>query len=114
MRVGPEEKLLNISFDFSGRTALVTGAAQGIGFELCWMFAERGAKVIPVDRDVKALKSAWGSASEFALPVAVDVADSKSTAELISTCVEWGGLDIVINNGQIAHDDHAGNLNDSE
>ena len=95
---------MNLSFDFTGRTALVTGASEGIGFELCWMLAEAGAKVVPVDRDARSVKSTWGNGSEFVLPMALDVADSKGAEEAVSACREWGGLDIVVNNVELARD----------
>jgi 3-oxoacyl-[acyl-carrier protein] reductase len=36
---------MTITFDFSGRTALVTGAAQGIGLGLARLFSGAGARV---------------------------------------------------------------------
>ena len=95
---------MNLSFDFSGRVALVTGAAEGIGFDLCWMFAEAGAKVVPVDHDAKSLKTTWGNGSEFVLPIATGVVDSTSAEGIVAACREWGGLDIVVDNSELARE----------
>lgn len=93
---------MNLSFDFTGRTALVTNAAQGLGFELCWMLAEAGARVVPVDRDARALKSTWGNASEFVLPLIFDDAEPQGALDVIAACVEWAGLDILVNSADVS------------
>jgi 3-oxoacyl-[acyl-carrier protein] reductase len=92
-----EANLVSLSFDFTGRTAIVTSAAQGMGFELCWMLAEAGAKVVPTDRDARGLKSTWGSTSEFVLPLTFDPGEPESSLEVVAACTEWGGLDILVN-----------------
>jgi hypothetical protein len=58
--------LVNLSFDFSGRTARVTGA-EGTRFEICWMFAKAGAYVVPADGNARSLKSTWGTVSKLVL-----------------------------------------------
>ena len=47
-----------ITFDFKNRTAIVTGGAQGFGFDITKRFLKSGAKVIIWDNDTKALESA--------------------------------------------------------
>ena len=46
-----------ITFDFKNRTAIVTGGAQGFGFDITKRFLKSGAKVIIWDNDPKALGS---------------------------------------------------------
>jgi 3-oxoacyl-[acyl-carrier protein] reductase len=46
---------MSISFDFSGRTVLVTGGARGIGRALSQFFADSGATLAVADVDAKAL-----------------------------------------------------------
>ena len=47
-----------ITFDFKNRTAIVTGGAQGFGFDIAKRFLKSGAKVIIWDNDPKAIESA--------------------------------------------------------
>ena len=47
-----------ITFDFKSRTAIVTGGAQGFGFDITKRFLKSGAKVIIWDNDSKAIELA--------------------------------------------------------
>ena len=46
--------------EFDGKVALVTGAAMGIGGAVAELLAERGAKLVLVDRDAEALAAMAG------------------------------------------------------
>ena len=84
-----------------GRTALVTGAARGIGLAIAQRLAEEGAHVALVDRDpvVEATAAAFG---ETGMAV---VADLTRTAEVDAAVQRvhdrWSRLDIVVNNAGI-------------
>jgi 3-oxoacyl-[acyl-carrier protein] reductase len=47
---------MSTSFDFTGRTVIVTGAAQGIGRGIAPLFVAAGAKVAPFDLDQTACR----------------------------------------------------------
>lgn len=92
-------------YDFSGKVALVTGAAGGIGRAAALRFAQSGAAVLIADRDgergpavVSEIQSAGGTAAFKQ----VDVSSSEDCDALISACLEWfGGLDYAFNNAGI-------------
>jgi NAD(P)-dependent dehydrogenase (short-subunit alcohol dehydrogenase family) len=73
----------NISFDMSGRIALVTGASSGIGRQLCLDLASAGVKVVATARRTELLESLVAeikTAGGQALAISVDVADEKSVS----------------------------------
>jgi len=92
--------------EFSKKTAIVTGAGQGIGFEICRSLAKEGAKVIlnDVDRELAdnaaALINEECAASCFA--VAGDAGDIKVIHKLVDEAVStFRQLDLVIANAGI-------------
>jgi len=84
------------------RTALVTGAARGIGLATTQLFLEGGWQVAMVDRDAKALNLATeGLERAFALPH--DVSDPVQVDQIMSaTQARFGGLDALVNNAGVA------------
>lgn len=84
------------------RTALVTGAARGIGLATTQLFLEDGWQVAMVDRDAKALNlAAEGLERVFALPH--DVSDPVQVDQIMSAAqARFGGLDALVNNAGVA------------
>ncbi len=89
-------------FDLSGRTALVTGAARGLGRAIALSLAEAGADVALGLRDrssASELVAEIESHGRRALPLAMDVTDlAQSRSAIDSAVAEFGRLDILINN----------------
>lgn len=70
------------SYDFSGKSAVVTGGASGIGLQIAHSLVRGGAKVSLWDRDVGTLDKARATfgAGDAVRTVAVDVSDEKAVA----------------------------------
>ncbi|HTO62912.1 MAG TPA: SDR family oxidoreductase [Bradyrhizobium sp.] len=93
-------------FKLPGKTAIVTGAGQGIGLACAEALGEAGARVIIADRDVVLAKSATAelTAKGFQAEMAeMDVTDSRRVTELADELVaRHGRVDILVNNAGIA------------
>lgn len=93
-------------FKLDGKTALVTGAGQGIGLACAEALAEAGAKVVIADRDPKLADSGRASLKAKGLDaeiVIMDVTDSGRVAEVADElAARYGGIDILVNNAGIA------------
>lgn len=93
------------SLQFSQQTAIVTGAGQGIGFEICRQLAMGGARVILNDVDEMLAKNATEQIVRDGgqcIAMAGDVGQTDFTRSLVNKAVElYGKLDIVVSNAGI-------------
>ncbi len=91
-----------------GRSALVTGAARGIGAATARALARAGAHVALVDRDaagVTRTAEEIGVAGGEALHFTEDITDAFAMERLIDRVVDdWGSLDVLVNNAGIVRD----------
>lgn len=92
----------------TGRVAVVTGAARGIGAATACALARHGAQVALVDCDAAGLSQtaqSIGVDGGEALPFTTDITDSFQIERLLDRIVEeWGRLDVLVNNAGIARD----------
>lgn len=96
---------MNIQYQFQGKTALVTGGAAGIGFEITRAFLNAGAKVAVWDYSDTALESAKKELSSYSDRVVfakVDVSQPAS-CQAAATALPFA-LDVLINNAGITRD----------
>ncbi|MFE0173791.1 2,3-dihydro-2,3-dihydroxybenzoate dehydrogenase [Streptomyces sp. NPDC059002] len=87
--------------EFAGRTALVTGAGQGIGAAVATALAARGAHVVATDRDahgIDELAAAARDTSHRITPRVMDVTDPTAVTTVIADIVrDHGALDLLVN-----------------
>lgn len=97
--------VLNPLFDLTGRTALVTGSGQGLGFAMARGLAQAGAAVVLNGRDEKKLVAAaetLRAENARVTTCAFDVTDgAASTAAADKLEAEVGAIDILVNNAGI-------------
>src|SRR5207248_9935274 len=90
-----------------GRVAVVTGAAGVIGSATIRLLAERGARIVAVDRREQDLKTAIKDlpASAEALAVEADVTKEDEVADYVRAAVDtFGTIDVLYNNACIEGD----------
>src|SRR5258706_7441453 len=92
-----------MSGKLDGRVAVITGAAQGIGFAIAERFKAEGAKLLMADLDETKVNAAADrlASKSYARPLvhAGDLADETVAQDMIRTAVGgYGTLDILINN----------------
>ncbi len=89
----------------SGKTAIITGGAGGLGRAMAVRFAAEGARVVVADLDLAGAEALAAELPGDALAVRADITDPDDVQRLVSTAVEvTGSLDVLINNAGITRD----------
>jgi len=83
-------------------TAIVTGAARGIGLATTKLFVSKGYRVAMVDRDKAELKTATADL-ENVLGVNCDVSQEDQVNTMVKNVLQWSGrIDVLVNNAGVA------------
>jgi NAD(P)-dependent dehydrogenase (short-subunit alcohol dehydrogenase family) len=97
---------------FSGRSAIVTGAASGIGLATAQRLADEGARVLLSDIDEAGLQAAVNSiraAGGICELFTADVGEEDQIAAMVATCIDnYGGVDVLVNNAAAVGPDTLG------
>jgi 3-oxoacyl-[acyl-carrier protein] reductase len=94
---------MQLSRSIAGRTAIITGAAGGMGRATALLFAAEGANVAVTDLDLAACEAVAAEAGPNAKAFALDVSDHDAIRRVIGDiAVHFGGIDILINNAGIS------------
>jgi 3-oxoacyl-[acyl-carrier protein] reductase len=89
----------------SGKVALITGGARGIGRATAQAFAAEGARVIVADVDAEAAEATARALGGGAIGLAIDVADPASVKSVVATALSrTERIDVLVNNAGITRD----------
>jgi len=99
-------EVTNVKYNFSGKTILVTGAAQGIGREVAMAFASAGGNICAADRNEEGLKTLVKDVSGLGGKCniyTVDLSDSSDCVKMAEYFAEEESkIDILINNAGLS------------
>jgi 3-oxoacyl-[acyl-carrier protein] reductase len=110
-----------IAIDLSGKTAIVTGASQGLGTAIAKTLHQAGANVVvnyfadPANVNASRAQEIVQSLGDRAIAIAADVRSSADCANLMAATIkQFRTLDIVVNNAGILRDRSLKNMSETE
>ncbi|MGM0560937.1 MAG: SDR family NAD(P)-dependent oxidoreductase [Pseudomonadota bacterium] len=89
------------TIDLQGRTAIVTGGAQGIGLATAERLASSGARVIVWDINAEGVESAVKQLGQGTSGQALDLTDEQAVTQAAEAAISSGPIDILVNNAGI-------------
>ncbi|HMV48205.1 MAG TPA: SDR family NAD(P)-dependent oxidoreductase, partial [Blastocatellia bacterium] len=96
---------MKLNQDITGKVAVVTGSARGIGLAIAERFLAEGYRVVLLDIDAETLRHTAErfSGRDDVLPVECDVADPQQVTVAIETvAARLGRIDALVNNAGVA------------
>jgi NAD(P)-dependent dehydrogenase (short-subunit alcohol dehydrogenase family) len=94
---------MNVSYDYTGRVVIVTGAARGVGRSIVEQFVAAGAKVVAADRDAEGLAETSAPHGDSVFAVTADIRTADGAQAIVSQAIAgFGRLDFCINNAAVA------------
>lgn len=94
---------MNMLFDLSGKTAVVTGGGSGIGKAVAILFGQQGASVYVLDMNLQAVKETVDEINAMGGRAFEAVADVTNQSALRSLFTEIGIVDILVNSAGVSH-----------
>jgi NAD(P)-dependent dehydrogenase (short-subunit alcohol dehydrogenase family) len=94
---------MNVTYDFSGQVAVITGAARGVGRAMVGAFVAAGARVVAADRDEAGLAGTCAPFGDSVLAVTADVSTEEGAASIVVGATGgFGSLSFCVNNAAVA------------
>lgn len=93
---------IDLNFPLTGKVALVTGAASGIGAAVVEAFISKGAKVAVLDINAEQARAKADALGDQAKPFVCDVSDPASVKAAVANAIEtFGKIDIAVNSAGV-------------
>jgi NAD(P)-dependent dehydrogenase (short-subunit alcohol dehydrogenase family) len=94
---------MNVSYDFSGEVAIITGASRGVGRAMVGAFVAAGCRVVAADRDEAGVLETCEPYGDAVRAVTADVSTEDGADAITAAAVrEFGSLSFCVNNAAVA------------